>query len=197
MNENTKPTLKLISPMPVSVNHYIKPRTFIVNGKAQVSMYETADAKKYKKDFIKHIIEEARKQNWNWIPNKTQHFYIDSYFYFPRIDMDANNHYKIMLDAITEPQIVWIDDNVALERVQRILYDSKNPRIELTIYPVDYIGIFNNEEELTLFKDTYCDNCSRSKKNCSILNKAIEGRIQEEIKREELELKCNKFKQNK
>ena len=44
--------LKLISPMPVSVNHYIKPRAFIVHGKAQVTLYETAEAKKYKKNLL-------------------------------------------------------------------------------------------------------------------------------------------------
>ena len=43
--------LKLISPLPVSVNHYIKPRAFITHGKPQVTLYETNEAKKYKKEF--------------------------------------------------------------------------------------------------------------------------------------------------
>src|SRR5665647_2766951 len=97
--------LKLISPIPVSVNHYIKPRAFIVHGKAQVILYETADAKKYKKDFANYIREQVALQEWDLVPNKTQHFYIDCVFYFDRIDKDANNYFKLLLDSITETQL--------------------------------------------------------------------------------------------
>ena len=47
--------LKLTSPMPVSVNHYIKPRAFIVHGKPQISLYETAEAKEFKNEFIRYV----------------------------------------------------------------------------------------------------------------------------------------------
>jgi Holliday junction resolvase RusA-like endonuclease len=192
-----KPILKLVSPMPVSVNHYIKPRAFVIRGKAQVSMYETADAKKYKKDFSEYVKEEVKKQGWNLAPNKTQHFYVDCDFIFPRTDMDANNYFKIMLDSITDTQLIWLDDNVTCERVNSITYDSNNPRIEINIYPVDYIGIFTDENDLIGFKNTYCEKCSKYDRNCSILNKAIEGRVQEEIIKGEHILNCLKFKAKK
>ncbi len=186
--------LKLISPIPVSVNHYLKPRAFIVwkNGKPipQVSMYETKEAKKYKSEFANYIKEQIKIQNWNFVPSKTQHFYIDCIFYFERIDQDPNNYFKLPLDAITDTQLIWLDDNVTLERVQGIFYDNKNPRIEMTICPVDYIGIFPNQEQLDKFESN-CIQCKRYKRNCSILNKAKEGRIQEEI----IDFKCNKFKE--
>jgi Holliday junction resolvase RusA-like endonuclease len=145
-----------------------------------ISMYETAEAKKYKKDFTKYVLEQAHKQSWNLIPNKYQHFYVDCIFYFDRIDKDANNYFKIMLDAITDTQKIWVDDNTALERVNRVYYDSKNPRIEIEIYPVDYIGIFDTIGIFETFKNK-CETCSRYKRNCSILAKAIDGKIQEEI----------------
>src|SRR5690606_37259028 len=152
-------------------------------------MYETSEAKKYKKDFAKYIKEQIKLQGWSLIPNKTQHFYIDCVFYFNRLDMDANNYFKLTLDAITDTQLIWLDDNVTLERVQRIYYDSNNPRIELTIRPVDYIGVFNNQEQLDKFISN-CIQCSKYKDGkCSILNKAKEGRIQNEIQ----DLKCEKF----
>ena len=56
---NTKQILTLISPIPCSVNHYIKPRPFIIDGKAQVTMYETAEAKKYKKD-LENILSKKK-----------------------------------------------------------------------------------------------------------------------------------------
>ena len=54
--------LKLVSEIPCSVNHYLKPRPFIMNGKAQVTMYETAEAKTYKKNFTKYIKEQVKLQ---------------------------------------------------------------------------------------------------------------------------------------
>ena len=191
-SENIKQILKLVSPIPVSVNHYLKPRSFISNGKAMVTMYETSDAKKYKKDFIKYINKEIEKQNWNLIPNKTQHFYIDCVFYFDRVDKDPNNYFKLLLDSITETQKIWLDDNVTCERVNGILYDSKNPHIDISIYPVDYVGIFPTINQLDEFKSN-CITCKRYKRNCSILNKAVEGRIQEEIEN----LVCSKYSENK
>ena len=184
--------MKLISPLPVSVNHYIKPRGFVSHGKAQVTMYETSEAKKYKKDFKKYVKQQILEQGYVLIPNKTQHFYIDCVFYFDRIDRDCNNYFKLLLDAITETQMIWLDDNVTCERVDRIFYDSKNPRIELTIRPVDYIGVFDNATQLEEFESN-CIGCSRYKRNCSILQKAKEGRIQEEIQG----LKCSKYKESK
>ena len=174
--------LKLVSPVPISVNHYLKPRGFVINGKAQISMYETADAKKYKKDFIKYIKEQVKIQGFETKLNKFQNTIVESVFYFPRIDMDSNNTWKLLLDSITESGVVWVDDNTTLEKASRIFYDPKNPRLELTIYYADYIGIFNNQEHLDSFIDNNCIDCKRHKKNnCSIIKSAKEGRIQEEI----------------
>ncbi|MDF2588229.1 MAG: RusA family crossover junction endodeoxyribonuclease [Anaerocolumna sp.] len=188
--------LKLVSSIPVSVNHYIKPRTFITwKGNtpiANVTMYETVEAKAYKKQFKRYVEEQVKLQGYSSIPNKTQHFYIDCVFYFERTDQDPNNYFKLPLDAITETQLLWLDDNTTCERVKAIYYDSENPRIEITIKPVDYIGIFPTISHLNEFREK-CVTCTRSKRNCSILNKAIEGRIQEEIS----EGVCGKYKEVK
>lgn len=185
--------LKLITPIPVSVNHYLKPRAFLIHGKPQISMYETAEAKAYKKYFSQYVKDEISKQDYTLTPNKHQHFYIDCVFYFNRIDMDANNYFKILLDAITDTQLIWLDDNVTCERVQAIYYDNKNPRIEITIYPVDYIGIFDNNERLIDFEFRCCT-CKRwNNKRCSIYKKALEGRIQNEIN----DFICTKYKKKK
>jgi len=146
------------------------------------TLYETVEAKKYKKDFVKYIKEQVKLQKWDLTPNKTQHFYVDCVFYFDRIDKDANNYFKLLLDSITETQLIWIDDNVSLERVNAIYYDSKNPHIDITIYPVDYTGIFPDVNQLESFESN-CIQCKRHKNGkCSIYKKAIEGRVQEEIK---------------
>lgn len=189
---NEKQILKLTSPIPCSVNHYLGTRVVTKNGKPMAIVYETGDAKKYKKEFSKYIENQVKLQNWKMSENKTQHIYCDCVFYFDRVDKDCNNYFKLLLDSITESELVWIDDNVVCERVNRIYYDSSNPRIELEIYPVDYIGIFDNQEQLDCFEEK-CKTCTRYNRNCSILNKAKEGRIQEEI----CNFVCSKYKETK
>ena len=151
--------------------------------------YKTSEATKYQKEFTKYVQEQVKLQNWIKSDNKFQHYYMDCIFNFPRIDMDANNYFKCMADSITDSESVWIDDVQLCERVQRIYYNSTNPRIELTIKAVDYIGIFDDISQLEEFESN-CIGCTKYNRNCSLLNKAKEGRIQEEIQ----DYKCTKYK---
>jgi len=153
------------------------------NGKPMAMSYKTADAVKYQREFTKYVQEQAKLQNWVMSDNKFQHYYMDCNFIFPRTDMDANNYFKCLADAITDSGVVWIDDVQLCERVQGINYDSKNSKIIIEIRPVDYIGIFAHISQLDAFKSNNCIQCKRYKDGkCSILVKACEGRIQEEIK---------------
>ena len=181
--------LKLISPIPPSVNHYLGYRSF--GGK--VSVYTKSEAKLYKAMFAKYVAEEIKKQNWSVNIVDDTHYYVDMVFYFPRIDMDAPNYDKCLLDAITDSQLIWEDDNVVCSRVNRIYYDTVNPRIEIEISCVDYIGIFDDVFIYDKFVDK-CMSCSRFRSgSCSILHKAEEGRIQEEIK----DYICSKYTEKK
>lgn len=173
--------LKLISPIPPSVNHYLAYRTVMKNGKPMAMSYKTAEAKSYQKQFIEYVEEECDRQGWLDQPDPLQHFYVDTVFYFPQTDLDANNYFKVMLDAITDTGRVWADDNVVCERVQAIRYTSDDPHVEMTIRPVDYIGVFEDRAHFDDFVSK-CVGCKRYKRNCSILRKAKESRIQEEIK---------------
>lgn len=192
-SENNKQVLKLTITDFISVNHYLAYRCIMKNGKPMAMSYKTKEAKDFQKKFEDYIKKQVKLQNWNMEVNSTQHFYVDAVFYFPRIDMDANNYFKVSLDTITDTGLIWQDDNVVCERVQRIYYDSENPRIELTIYPVDYVGIFDNQEQLDSFENK-CKTCTRYTRNCSILKKAKEGRVQDEIKRFDDCYDCNKYK---
>lgn len=154
--------------------------------------YKTSEASDYRKNFADYVSEEVERQGWDLEPNSTQHFYVDTVFYFNRIDMDCNNYFKVMLDAITDTQKIWLDDNVVCERVQRIYYDSANPHVELTIHPVEYIGVFDNASQLEEFESN-CVGCTRYANNCSILSKAKQGRAQKEITCGV----CNAYKQRK
>lgn len=184
--------LFLISEIPPSVNHYLSYRTVKKDNKSIAMSYKTKKAVQYQENFAKYLKTEAKKQNWSFIPNKQQHFYVDAVFYFDRQDKDANNYWKVLLDAITKTKLIWLDDNVVCERVQRIYYDTKNPRIELHIYPVNYIGVFDDAPQMESFISK-CVGCVRFNRNCSILNKAKQGKVQDCI----TDGKCSKFKRIK
>lgn len=184
--------LKLISPIPASVNHYLGWRGVMKNGKPMAMSYKKPEAVKYQREFAEYVRNEVNKQGWEKSDNKAQHYYMDCVFYFDRTDKDANNVFKCLADAITDSDVVWIDDTQLCERVQGIFYDAENPRIEITIKEVDYIGVFENASQLAEF-EAICVGCTRYKRNCSLLNKAKEGRIQEEIQ----DGACMKFKENK
>ena len=164
----------------MSVNHYLGWRGILKNGKPMATSYKKPEALKYQKEFSEFVKKEVKKQGWEKSDNIYQHYYMDCVIYFDRVDKDANNIFKCLADAITDSGVVWIDDTQLCERVQRIYYDSKNPRVELLIHPVSYIGVFNDTSQLEQF-ESRCIGCKRYKRNCSILQKAKEGRIQGDI----------------
>lgn len=181
--------LKLTCKQFISVNHYMGYRAV---GK-RVMTYKPKETKAFEKQFGEYAKEEVKKQGW--IKPENEFIIIEATFYFPRIDMDTNNYWKVLLDVLTDVN-VWDDDNIVMERVNRIYYDNKNPRIELEIYPSNTVGIFDRKEEYEEFKMN-CENCTRFKRNCSIHKKALESRIQDDITKDKDIWKCHKFKKNK
>lgn len=94
---------------------------------------------------------------------------------------------------------IWIDDNTTLMRDKNIFYNSKNPRVEVEIYYIDKIGIFDNKEKLDEFVLNNCSQCRKGNKigqkgGCSIYKKALENRIQEEIDMNTMKCSVKKYK---
>lgn len=170
--------LKLTATTFISVNHYMNYRV-IKKGKFNTVMpYKPKETLNFEKSFSKYLKEEMIKQNWTK-PSKDKFVIMNTVYYFPRIDMDAQNYFKTMCDVMTDCG-VWEDDNIVMEHVNRIYYDSENPRIEILISVSDNVGIFDSECDFLNFTQT-CEHCKRFNKNCSLLKKAKESRIQKEI----------------
>lgn len=147
-------------------------------------MYETQLAKDFKKKVIKSLKKEVLKQAF--LRDDTKFVSVYFTFFFPRVNMDTNNYYKCVIDAFTDSKLIWLDDNISLMRDKRIYYDSKNPRVEIEIVKEDYMGIFDDEYDLKIFIDKYCNNCTKGDKigqkgGCSIYKKALESRIQDDL----------------
>ncbi|KAF6630687.1 RusA family crossover junction endodeoxyribonuclease [Paenibacillus sp. EKM208P] len=186
--------LNLTLPLPVSINdlyinQYVwdaKIRKRVPTGKRILSK----EGEKVKKQIIDAASNQIKTQEWDYEYTKTHYLYMDTLIYFNRKGRDDNNIYKLNNDALEK--IVYDNDSRILTRTQRILYDKKNPRVELTFTPVEYIGIFDNKETYIEFLEN-CKTCSRYKRNCSILKAATEGYVQDEID----EGSCFKYKQTK
>jgi Holliday junction resolvase RusA-like endonuclease len=142
-------------------------------------MYETKESKDWKKRFQAYLKREVKKQNWDLSQTEEGHWYLDCCFYQSRTNQDNNNYYKILADSLTG--IVTIDDKNVLVRTQKVMYDAKNPRFVAVLKPVQYIGIFSSEENYNEFTSRNCLDCKKDQNKCTILRKAKEGRIQEDI----------------
>lgn len=173
--------LKITSPIPPSVNHYLAHRAVLRGGRPIAVVYKTKEAAAYQAALRKSVTKAVEDQGWKTNLSDPRHIYVDAAFYMDKTHRDCNNAWKCLLDAITETQLVWKDDDIVCERVNKIVYDAENPRVELCIHYVDYIGIFDNEEQLETFKSNNCIDCKRYKRNCTILRNAVDGRVQSEI----------------
>lgn len=185
--------LHITSQLPVTLNNYTKSRVIYVNNKPMPSVYETTDAKRFKKYFKKLLEGTIANSNWNNDEEHRDKFYIvEATWYFEKQNRDSNNMWKIMLDAVTETGLIWTDDRQVIERTSRIYYDTANPRVEIDVREAEWIGIFDTPSHLDDFMMNNCDRCSKDISHCSILNGALESRITEDINMEDWT--CNKFK---
>lgn len=186
--------LKLISPIPPSVNHYLGYRVVSKRMKGRVQHipvpYVKPEAKKYIHKFQLYAKQQVLKQGWDIENTRDKHHYMDCVFYFPRKDMDEQNYFKVMSDALNG--IAYIDDKNLLTRTHKVMYDKNNPRVLIEIKPVEYTGLFNNEDELNKFIGTClsCKQYKRYKERCSVYQSAISGEITENIQ----DKKCLKYK---
>lgn len=187
--------LHLTLPLPLSLNQlYINQTSYNPKTKKRVMTGKRilSDAGVMsKKNIQKQANKQLKKQVWDYEATKENYIYMDTIIYFNKKGRDDNNIYKLLCDSLEK--IAYDNDSRVLIRTQRILYDTKNPHIEVLLSPVEYIGIFDNQQELNEFEDQ-CITCSRyTKGRCSILVKAKEGRIQEEIE----SMQCSKYTEKK
>jgi len=183
--------LKLVSPIPPSNNHYLNYRVSGTN-KKYVQSYSAKETIDYCKEFIPYVKQEIIKQNWK-MPDKNKLIFVDLIYFFDRKGKDPNNYFKVMFDCLTKAE-VWVDDDIALPRVERVYIDKDNAYVKLNIYQSDFIGIFENMNEYISFLKQNCLKCSRNYKKCSIYNKILNNYILVK-KNENNNYTCLKLKQ--
>lgn len=172
----------LTLPLPPSVNEYLGYRVIFINGRYIPQPYSTKAAKDYTKYVATVVKRELKKQKWK-INNKEKYINVDLIYYVNKKRKDADNMNKVLFDSLVKAGL-FPDDDILLPKVHNIYIDSNNPRVEIFLSVSDKIGIFDDEEHLKIFNNNNCNKCKKStyKRGCSIKTKALENRIQEEIK---------------
>lgn len=186
--------LVIVSQIPPSVNNYLRykvernPR-----GRLYVRAYKSEESVIYENTMIGFVKSEIEKQGWD-MPTKDSYIIIDTVFYWPKHGMDCNNHWKLPLDVFKTAG-VYNDDSKVAEGVRRIYIDADNPRIEMEIYVAPWVGIFDNAWDLSKFKHKNCFNCTKKQERCSIMKKALQNRLTNDITLDKMT--CNKIKLRK
>ena len=185
--------LKLILPLPTSLNKlYVNQFSWNPKTSSRQSTGKrilSSEGEQVKKLIQKKASEQLSTGDWDYNFTVDNYIYMDTVIYFNRKGRDDNNIYKLLCDSLEK--IIYENDSRVLIRTQKILYDPENPRVEVEFTPVTYRGIFESEDQQYIFEEK-CKSCKRYKRNCSILNKAKEGRIQSEIDEEYI---CSKYKE--
>jgi Holliday junction resolvase RusA-like endonuclease len=136
---------------------------------------------------------QMKSQVWDYDYTLNGYCYLDTVIYFQKRGTDDNNIYKLLCDALEK--ICYDNDSRILVRTRKIMYSPKNPRVEVTLSPVEFIGVFDNQDQATEF-ESRCSTCSRYRKgSCSILKDSLNGTEREEVDHKLLQ--CSEHKNRK
>lgn len=169
--------LKMVLPLPVSQNHYLKHR--VSHGKKKfVQTYKTSEALYFENTARPIIKKEVEKHKWI-MPEKDTYVRVEVTWYLHKRGMDCSNMHKQLLDVMQG--YVYQNDSMVLECSKNCFIDSQNPRCSLEIYILEKEGVFKNKEEKKFFCEANCYKCSKKKNSCTIFKKLLENRIIPEV----------------
>lgn len=180
--------------LPPSVNNYLKPKVVKKTARTYAALYETKEAKDFKKLFGEKLKREVRRQNWDIRQTESHQWFLDVIFIQTRIDADSHNYYKILLDSMEN--IVFANDKNILVRTHRVFYGNKDKQgFQLKLSKGTHVGLFNDKEMVNL-QTTKCESCRYySGGQCSILKAIMDARLVDEFDIERQE--CKKYTKRK
>lgn len=188
--------LNIIVPVPPSINHlYINQYSWKKEKNGNATRIPTGkrilskEGEKYKQNVKTLVEEQIKNQKWDYDKTSERFIYMDYDAFMNRKGRDSDNLHKLLQDTLKE--LIYVDDSRVLTRPNKIFVDRQDPRLEIEIKFVDFIGVFDNENQLTKYIEN-CKNCKRFRnKSCSILKDCIEGVINKEF--DFIKKQCNKY----
>ena len=99
--------------------------------KCYASVYETKEAKDWKKLFKGALLRAIDDQEFDTAETKDGYWYLDCKFTLRRRNQDCANFFKILLDSMTG--VACNDDKNIMPRVFHVDVDSKHPHMSLVL----------------------------------------------------------------
>lgn len=175
-------SIRFTCQVPPSVNSAYWLKVIYVGGKPVPQKVLTDDARRFKAQTVKAIERAMKGLNIKYLSvDKNHYINLEVDMYIPKKRRDADNQFKLLQDAIVESGLVY-DDAIMIPKVNNIVIDKYYPRLEVKVSIADKIGIFENKQQLEQFKNNNCEDCKRSKRNCSIMKTMLENKIVEDVK---------------
>ena len=175
-------SIRFTCQVPPSVNSAYWLKVIYVGGKPVPQKVLTDDARRFKAQTVKAIERAMKRLNIKYLSADKNHYInLEVDMHIPKKRRDADNQFKLLQDAIVESGLVY-DDAIMIPKVNNIVIDKYYPRLEVKVSIADKIGIFESKQQLEQFKNNNCEDCKRSKRNCSIMKTMLENKIVEEVK---------------
>lgn len=163
------------TPVPPSVNNYLEWKVERRGRKIIPKSYYSPDTNHFIQTTTKIIENAINEQNWETL-EKNEWCRVTIKFFFERKGKDPSNYSKVLFDTMTKCNL-WNDDEYVLLFEEEAYIDKNHPRLEVTVEKIDKIGVFENQEQLDLFKKENCETCTHNgKRKCSFLTQFLENR---------------------
>lgn len=169
----------LTIPIPPGVNTYKKYRVIFQGGRNVALPYLTKEALDFK-EYMKMACKRFQAETGWEKPTKDKYILMELIFYMNKHGRDADNHIKLIQDALQENNIVENDSKI-IPRVKRLYVDKDNPRVIIKLSVLPWVGVFIDETTRNDFIESNCMDCKRFKRNCSILKTLDDNKIHEVV----------------
>ncbi|GAA0071778.1 hypothetical protein UT300003_33030 [Clostridium sardiniense] len=187
--------IQFTTPLPPSVNDYLGYRVVWKNGKAIVFPYKKQEALNFMKLVANKLDKFIKEDKWKETDENT-YVICEVDVFLNKKRRDSDNLFKVLLDSINAVEGLLYDDSLIIPRVNNVAVDVNNPRLEVILRVANKVGVFTLEEYKAFLKNN-CTECTRYKRNCSLLKACVENKIKKEINLKSLNCSARRIKKKK
>ena len=162
--------------LPPSVNNYLKPSVETRGGRSFVHMYESIEAKDFKKMFREKLRREVKRQAWDISITGKWQWACDISIIQTRQNADSHNYHKILIDSMQG--IVFINDsNVQINTPRVFIGNSNKQGFKVVFRQTENRGLFDNESLMNQ-QTSRCLSCRYYQEGrCSVMKFILESRL--------------------
>lgn len=157
-------------------------------------MYETREAKDFKKMFREKLRREVKRQDWDINQTNEWQWVCEVSLIQTRSNADSHNYFKILLDSMEG--VVFLNDSNVQVNTPRVVIGNKDKQgFKIIVKQTKNRGLFDSTESLNK-QLSRCVSCRYYRDGgCSILKAIKESRLRDEF--DHKNQSCTKYIQKK